>query len=149
MAERVDLDHLERLAKAATPGLWLPGDGERVPSDVVSAPDATRDGFDDEDYAHYGGALVAESMRPADREYIAAADPATVLALVAELRAARRERKALRSALERTRDNFAAAVRGLPVRDMAETLAEADASLAYDPAAGHAEPSTHDRSEAR
>lgn len=96
MAGRVDLNHLERLARGATPGLWLPGDGERVPSDVVSAPSATRDGFDDEDYAHYGGALIAESMRPADREYIAAADPATVLTLVAELSAARRVVEAAR-----------------------------------------------------
>jgi hypothetical protein len=57
---------------------------------------------------------------------------ADVPALVAELREARKQREALRLALERTRDNFVAAVRGVPVRDMAETLAEVDAALTYD-----------------
>ena len=37
---------------------------------------------------------------------------------------------ALTSALERTEANFRAAVRGLPVRDMAENLAENRAALA-------------------
>lgn len=37
---------------------------------------------------------------------------------------------ALVSALERTRDNFIAAVRRTPVRDMTETLAEVEAALA-------------------
>lgn len=137
MTERVDLDHLARLAKGATPGLWLPGDGERVPSDAVSAPDATRDGFDDEDYAHYGGALVAESMYPADREYIAAADPATMLALVAELHAAREEIAAARVLLDDLDDS---ATEDDAERYIAARNAYDQATGRPDPAAGHADP---------
>jgi hypothetical protein len=69
--QRVDLDRLETLAKDASHGArWTAAFG------VVRCNDAV---FDE----------VCTAVRDDDAEWIAAADPATVLALVAELRVAR------------------------------------------------------------
>jgi hypothetical protein len=64
----IDLDDLERLAKAATPGPWDAGTCEgEVWSDKL---------------------LVVWDALPNDAAYIAAANPPTILALIARLRAA-------------------------------------------------------------
>lgn len=88
------LDALERLARSATPGPWRWGRG---PSEVLLA-----DGI----LAADGSAVFANCGRGAgdpsdeDAAFIAAAHPAAVLALVAELRAARAEAARLRQALQ-------------------------------------------------
>jgi hypothetical protein len=76
---RVDLDRLEALAKSATPGpWWIDEEGAICTSGKETPIDLRPIVFD----AAYENVL--------DATYIAAVDPQTVLALVAELRAARR-----------------------------------------------------------
>jgi hypothetical protein len=66
-----DLDRLERLAKAATPGPWELGDGGW--GVYVTTADGTE-------------VVSREWTGPQDAAHIAASDPATVLELIAELR---------------------------------------------------------------
>ncbi|WP_067198891.1 ead/Ea22-like family protein [Microbacterium sp. XT11] len=88
MSEKVDLDALEALAKAATPGPWvLDNSGWSRP---YSVPDRIAGGISENDWTNVitpqdeqGGGSWS---RDEDAEYIAAADPSTVLALIAELR---------------------------------------------------------------
>ncbi len=76
-SDALDLDVLESLAKAATPGPWTEFDDE---GEAYSRPPAT-------------GAFLVEYGADADQKmrdirYIAAVDPQTVLALIAALHAA-------------------------------------------------------------
>lgn len=76
MSDTIDLDELERLAKAATPGPWI----------FVNV------GYTFSQSAQYSiepspGVSVWEHNRK-DADYIAAANPATVLALIARVRKA-------------------------------------------------------------
>ena len=81
----IDLDALEKLAKAATPGEWEPTSlsGYGSPFSIRMAyqsdnPNASK--------THYG----IQSVRTrGDAHFIAAANPATIKALIAELREAR------------------------------------------------------------
>lgn len=85
MSAPPDLDALERAARAATPGPWLYGplEGANATWEISLAPEGK------------GAALVAEVFSEDDRDFIAAVDPPTVLALIARLRAAEaREREA-------------------------------------------------------
>lgn len=66
MTEQVDLDALEAIAKAATPGPWKAG-RYHVLADADLEP-------------------ITYRATVADIRFIAAADPSTVLALIAELR---------------------------------------------------------------
>lgn len=85
-SDAVDLDKLEALAKAATPGPWERGDGKLNGNDLMVYG---------EDYA---GAAIVEmrsdaNFTPRERriqnlDFIAAANPATVLSLIAQARAA-------------------------------------------------------------
>lgn len=83
-----DLDALEALAKAATPGPWvLDNSGWSRP---YSVPDRIAGGISENDWTNVimpqdeqGGGSWS---RDEDAEYIAAADPSTILALIAELR---------------------------------------------------------------
>lgn len=78
------LDALENLAKAATPGPWRVGKGYAV----VCDPHHPRAISGAEDVEYYGGGLVGESIQPSDSAYIAAASPDVALRLVSILRAA-------------------------------------------------------------
>lgn len=76
----IDIDKLEMLAKGATQGEWYTGIGweQMEPGKFICA----RDGggvvlVDDED---------EKALSDADHEYIAAANPATILELIAEVR---------------------------------------------------------------
>jgi hypothetical protein len=80
----IDLDAIEARAKAATPGPW---EASEAASDAIIAP--AQPLHYDEEARDYGGPIIGESMHLADRDHIAGLDPQTVLALVAELRAAR------------------------------------------------------------
>jgi Ead/Ea22-like protein len=75
---------LKKLAEKATPGPWAASDKH---DDAIVNPDASRlrvplypDAFH-----NYSGTLVAESAKPNDVAFIAAASPDTILALLAEL----------------------------------------------------------------
>lgn len=82
--ERVNIDELDRLAKAATPGPW------HVEKETLVC------------YTHAAGiiplslsvAIPCAHPLPANAAYIAAANPAAVLELVAELRRLRAESSA-------------------------------------------------------
>lgn len=93
-----DLDALERLAKAATPGEW------RVLTDYVAGRERW------EPVAYCGtshiwsdGPLVCDDGR-ADAAFIAAANPETVLALLARLKEVERRNGELATALRRCRE---------------------------------------------
>jgi hypothetical protein len=77
------LGELARLARTATPGPWV----------VSHDPDGI--------YTREPGALlIAEAQTLVDEVFIAAADPTTLLALVAEIRRRRAEQTRWRAALE-------------------------------------------------
>lgn len=79
----IDLDELERLAKAATPGPWYAGEKNRW---------QLHDGrFIRTSHDHSGTAMVVSGGGDAD--FIAAANPETVLALVERVRALEKERE--------------------------------------------------------
>lgn len=69
----IDIDHLEQLAKAATPGSWKAGDLSHIVGggSVVSNGD---------------GLVVAEGLYSYDAAFIAACDPATMIELMRRLR---------------------------------------------------------------
>ena len=70
--EAIDLDALEELAKAATPGPWRANRSTAYGYAVVETPDVE----------------VAAELDAGDAAFIAAADPSTVLALIARVREA-------------------------------------------------------------
>jgi hypothetical protein len=72
-----DLERLEALARAATPGPW-----EVVGSSVTN----WRDGSCDMEWLPNGSSDAYNANSEADAEYIAAASPDTVLAHIAEIR---------------------------------------------------------------
>lgn len=76
----VDLDKLEQLARAATPGPWEARGGTHQ---VVAGQGEGRDG------------VVATAREYSDVDFIAAANPAAVLELVQRLRAAERRNEGL------------------------------------------------------
>jgi hypothetical protein len=85
-----DLDALEKLAEAATPGPWE--------TEVAD--------FDARSWAifHRGGTFVApDAGCEADAAYIAAMSPDVALALIARLRAAEQRAEKAEAALERNR----------------------------------------------
>jgi hypothetical protein len=61
--------------------------------------------------------------------FITACTPETILTLLAELEAAKKDAERMRSALERLRWNFGLVLSGKPCRDVQESLAEVDAAL--------------------
>jgi hypothetical protein len=104
----IDLDKLAELARAATPGPWEHGTGyeQSEPGDFVSAAG--------------GEVVVCEDQAPtaADAAFIAAANPAAVLALVERLRAA--EHPGERGSVRRLMfdlDRYRAIVRDLAAQD--------------------------------
>lgn len=84
MSDTVNLDALEALAKAATPGPWCgAGHPQREPPFYVVAGPHERPGL------WPATTLVADlSTSIVDAKFIAAANPATVLALIERVRAA-------------------------------------------------------------
>lgn len=93
------LDELERLANNATPGPWKQDDG-----DDVRDPNGESLFYAEDDYGNSVGVTVTKTD---DALFIAAANPAAVLALIARCRAAERARAAAeaeRDAAERDRD---------------------------------------------
>ena len=82
---RVSLDELERLADAATPGPWRECGAKDgcglVWSEPVDMPLATTDTDSEEE-----GISSTRGRKLADAAYIAAANPSTVKALIAEIR---------------------------------------------------------------
>ena len=85
----IDLDALDALARNATPGPWShdPEDGrvDRLEDDegeIVVAGQVIGT------FWPHGGPTRQLLLESADAEYIAAADPSTVLALIADLRRA-------------------------------------------------------------
>lgn len=90
----LDLDRLEALARAATPGPWKPTDGYeasqagRHDDDVSVLEDASGDPVIE--HVYYDGHHTI--VRPRDVQFIAAANPAVILDLVERLRAAERPR---------------------------------------------------------
>lgn len=98
----IDIDKLERLAKAATPGPWSKFDKNNVIAVLHAASDRpviNWTGFDRDG--------TPRKVHRANAAYISAANPATVLELIgevrrlrAELAAAQAREKVLRKALE-------------------------------------------------
>jgi hypothetical protein len=93
----VDLDELERLARAATPGPWeAPTQPESVVNVWTAAPEAAIRASDIAAHGEATGAAVfhelgngiVQDVRGPDAAFIAAANPAAVLLLVARLRVA-------------------------------------------------------------
>ncbi len=83
----IDLDALERMAKAATRGNWR---NEREPdTGNVWFDDCPTGAHPVESDAAALGQAVACTFKVTDARYIAAANPTAVLALIAELREAR------------------------------------------------------------
>lgn len=111
----VDIEKLEALAKAATQGQWRKG---KNADDVVADHPAGHE-QDPHEIDYYGGHLVAESISACNREFIAAANPAAVLELIADLKKSRAECEALRKDAERVRGH-------LEIYESLEPLAEAD-----------------------
>ena len=100
----IDLDHLEAAAKAATPGPWRTSRKYGEHDDIVrtewstqskKARDVLIGGARAFGRDHRGHIRIIEAIGPqweANAAYIAAANPAVVLELIAELRKARAER---------------------------------------------------------
>lgn len=85
-----DLDGLEALAKAATPGPWR-FDGWQMVSDAEGLNYGTRIVLDVEEghvYSEYSSDSASLDVTPEDADFIAAANPATVLQLIALARRA-------------------------------------------------------------
>lgn len=83
----IDLDELERLAKAATPGPWR--------MVALSSHYGVTHGdyrFPTVVYAHEGWDGYGNGSSRPNADYIAAANPATVLALIARVREAEANR---------------------------------------------------------
>lgn len=76
----IDKEKLKALAEAATPGPWRYGKN----ADDVVADHPAGHADDPHGIDYYGGHLVAESIAASNRAFIAAANPAAVLALIAE-----------------------------------------------------------------
>ncbi len=93
MTPPLDLDALERTAQAATPGPWV-GFGYG-PSD--SWVRITREDWPDDPVCEVG---CNQSRRVADAAHIAAFNPTTALALIAELRAARERERRVREVID-------------------------------------------------
>ena len=113
-------DELRRKAKAATPGPWRLGDWDNfepdcfhpvlciytTDGDFVTALVPDED-YDDEDYDWYSWEQVyADEVTTRLGEYIAAADPDTILAVLDELEQVQRERDGLRAQLEECDDAY-------------------------------------------
>jgi hypothetical protein len=96
------LDALEALAKAATPGPWYDDEGEVV-CDAKDWPLVSRIDAD--------GTVCTEGTA-ADIAYIAAANPATMLALIARLREAKKERRLKRWQLKESSEDVVAFLQG-------------------------------------
>src|SRR5260221_13247200 len=81
----LDLDAIEQAARAATPGSWREGNAyASVVADACSCDCADhRYCLDEHSLRAYGGFLVGESMHCRDRDFLLAAQPQVVLALVA------------------------------------------------------------------
>jgi hypothetical protein len=99
----LDLDELEAKARAATPGKWCIklgqatfGDGSQVAYVMQDAPDPH--------------AVIAYEVALTDAAHIAAANPATVLALIERVRRAERENEVLGTVY-----GIAASLRTFPV----------------------------------
>jgi hypothetical protein len=87
----VDLDELEALAKAATPGPWCPHPNG---TSVWEGPDWDTINYEKartRSHRHVCNATSVDRDAVDDMEFIAALNPATALTLIAELRAARAE----------------------------------------------------------
>ncbi len=97
-----DLDELEQLARAATPGEWKYRHHPRL-GGFVEAPMSRGMNYGLEvlgdDYTGYGD----DEQKSADAQYIAAANPATLLVLLDRLRKAEAEREQLREDAEKWR----------------------------------------------
>jgi hypothetical protein len=99
MSDTDDLDEIERLAKAATPGEWEPAEwqdansGDWAAVGPLHAADYDCDGDD-------GPGCAAHLRAEADAAFIAHLHPARVLALVARLRRAERVVEAARKVSE-------------------------------------------------
>lgn len=91
----VNIEELKRLAEAATPGPWMHIFGDSVVYDRMS--DGCR-----------GNSIVAKpfgsTTNNANLSYIAAANPATILALIADFERITKQHGELQSALERMVD---------------------------------------------
>ena len=72
------LDELERLAKAATPGPWHQWEKEWIVGPIPSS--------DPEEDANEGVAYTVGDRQSEDAAHIAAANPQTILTLIAEIR---------------------------------------------------------------
>ena len=93
---------LKRLAAEATPGPWIaagPSFGGPMPvycNDVC----VDREGDDDDTYSVFGAPIGMDKEASSDMEYIAAANPKAITALLSALEAAEAENERLRKAVE-------------------------------------------------
>ena len=91
-----ELDALEAAAKAATPGPWcIPGR-----EDLVFSEKGAQVAFCATIFSLHPDCSVIAIQAEKNAEYIAAANPATILELIAELRQAKAERDWLANKLE-------------------------------------------------
>lgn len=123
-----DLDRLETLAKAATPGPWVMDDDQQTSYPVVR----TNEGI-----AIAGCPTNRLTRGRINTEFIAAADPQTVLALIAELRAARTFRDEVTAALVPGRWRGFDGPDGVSIHEIIADVATA--LRRYDEAVGHAD----------
>ena len=89
----IDLEYLETLAKAATPGPWVNTAGYKI--EVAATGTHCASAW--ERYTYEPEKEITSEKAQANAVFIAAANPTTMLELIAELRDARRERDWLAS----------------------------------------------------
>ncbi len=81
----VNLDALEAAARAASKGPWRLSKGDPPVYGAVVSDDIT--GYDDpENVEAYGGHIIGESITPRNRNYLIAASPDVILALIQRVR---------------------------------------------------------------
>ena len=85
----IDLDKLEELAKAAGADEWTPTLGTRIDQAAIWLPDGDCIAHCFGNIGHHPEPIYADDVA----EYIAAANPASILALIAEVRALRKDRE--------------------------------------------------------
>ena len=93
---------LKRLAAEATPGPWIaagPSFGGPPPV-YCNEVCVDREGDDDDTYSVFGAPIGMDKEASSDMEYIAAANPKAITALLSALEAAEAENERLRKAVE-------------------------------------------------
>ncbi|MGM7960951.1 ead/Ea22-like family protein [Yersinia enterocolitica] len=90
-----NIEELKKAAMKATQGEWVAFSNIKTGTFAVHTPDDKRCN-DIVDWTGFDGAAGSKTQRSHNAKFIAAANPSVVLALIAQLEAAQKERDALR-----------------------------------------------------